>query len=284
MTDTAAPVTRAVAETTQTVTGAAYPVVQAVSDSVRPVTRTVSETIAAVADTARPVTGTTRAETDVAPPAERASASTSVPPPSPPTVTASSGSRPAAERDTNLSAERAVTDSGPVAAPEHREDSTPPAVAAAVASPVMSASAPIAAHAVPQLYEVRVASLIDGSMPARTGSRARTLAPAPRSGSFARTDAPGDLSLPGGTTTAPAGDTAPPATARADDAAAAGLPSFAAAVSSGAFAAAAASAGSGAAAIAIFVGLVFAALLIVVPRITPLARPILFISLNERPG
>ena len=55
-------------------------------------------------------------------------------------------------------------------------------------------------------------------------------------------------------------------------------------MSSGAFAAAAASAGSGAAAIAIFVGLVFAAFLIVVPRITPLARPILFISLNERPG
>ena len=54
--------------------------------------------------------------------------------------------------------------------------------------------------------------------------------------------------------------------------------------SSGAFAAAAASAGSGAAAIAIFVGLVFAAFLIVVPRITPLPRPILFISLNERPG
>ncbi len=64
----------------------------------------------------------------------------------------------------------------------------------------------------------------------------------------------------------------------------AGLPTFAAAVSSGAFAAAAASAGSGAAAIAIFVGLVFAAFLIVVPPITPLPRPILFISLNERPG
>ena len=64
----------------------------------------------------------------------------------------------------------------------------------------------------------------------------------------------------------------------------AGLPSFGVAVSSGAFAAAAASGGSGAAAIAIFVGLVFAAFVIVVPRITPLARPILFISLNERPG
>ena len=148
----------------------------------------------------------------------------------------------------------------------------------------MSASAPIAGHAVPQSSQARVASLIDESTHAPTGSPARTLAPAPRSGSFARTDALGDLTLPVGTTTAPAGDAAPPATTRADDAAATGLPTFAAAVSSGAFAAAAASGSSSAAAIAVFVGLVFAAFLIVLLRLTPLPRPILFISLNERPG
>ena len=55
-------------------------------------------------------------------------------------------------------------------------------------------------------------------------------------------------------------------------------------MSSGAFAAAAAGGSSSAAAIAIFAGLVFATFLIVLLRLTPLPRPILFISLNERPG
>ena len=55
-------------------------------------------------------------------------------------------------------------------------------------------------------------------------------------------------------------------------------------MSSGALAAAGAGGGSGAAALAVFVGLVFVAFLIVVPGIAPLARPVLFISLNERPG
>ena len=109
--------------------------------------------------------------------------------------------------------------------------------------------------------------------------------PAPlRPAQAASAHAYGTPAAPGGTAPTPAGGTAPLATEPAVEAAATAPTTFAAAVSSGAFAAAAAGGSSSAATIAVFAGLVFATFLIVLLRLTPLPRPILFISLNERPG